>query len=262
MTHNTGCLICGKELVYFETERDLVCMYCGETHSANASCVDGHFVCDRCHGSSANDLIERTCLQETGSDPLALAIKLMRSPQFHMHGPEHHFMVPAVLLAAWHNQSAGPQGDLAKQLAQARKRAEIVPGGFCGFQGACGAAIGTGIFVSVITESTPTSKETWGLSNLMTAESLKAIAEPGGPRCCKRDSFLALLTAMEFMKVHFGATWQVEQPVICTFISLNKECIHRDCPFFGAQAVKQKYQVKLSDVPRIKRAGNQAEKAS
>ncbi len=32
-----------------------------------------------------------------------MALNLMRSPQVKMHGPEHHFLVPAVRLAAYFN---------------------------------------------------------------------------------------------------------------------------------------------------------------
>ena len=232
MEHKTGCLICGKELVYFDEVRLLKCYYCGETENANASCVDGHFVCDRCHGSSANDLIEHYCGKSQETDPIKMAVELMSSPLIKMHGPEHHFLVPAVLLTAYANLTNLPIQDLMIQLSKARKRAEIVPGGFCGFQGACGAAIGTGIFLSITTKSTPTSKESWGLSNLLTSESLKAIAEHGGPRCCKRDSYLALLTATEFMREHYGATWQIQKPVLCKFSPLNMECLFQECPFF------------------------------
>ncbi|VUT25840.1 MAG: hypothetical protein MOIL_01256 [Candidatus Methanolliviera sp. GoM_oil] len=55
-------------------------------------------------------------------------------------------------------------------------------GGFCGYHGDCGAAVGTGIFISLITDATPLSKHEWKLSNLMTAKSLLSIANHGGPR--------------------------------------------------------------------------------
>jgi hypothetical protein len=32
-----------------------------------------------------------------------MALNLMKNPQIKMHGPEHHFLVPAVLLAAYYN---------------------------------------------------------------------------------------------------------------------------------------------------------------
>ena len=157
----------------------------------------------------------------------------MNNSMVKMHGPEHHFLVPAVLLSVYYNQGFISSADKADKITKARKRSEQVPGGFCGFNGACGAAIGTGIFISLITKATPVSKTEWKLSNLMTSESLKAIAEHGGPRCCKRDSFLAILTAVGFVRKQFAVTWHIEEPVICTFNSLNEECLKEECPFYN-----------------------------
>ncbi len=197
MEHKSGCLVCGAGLAYFEAARPLACWHCQETSYANVSCVHGHFVCDRCHGSSANDLIERYCTQTTETDPVAIATALMQSPLLKMHGPEHHFLIPAALLAAYYNQGAtGCRAgnapaitEKARLLAEARRRAEQVPGGACGFWGACGAAVGAGIFLSLITQATPLSVKAWRLSNGVTAGALKVIAEHGGPRCCKRGTF-------------------------------------------------------------------------
>ena len=38
-------------------------------------------------------------------------------------------------------------------------RATDIKGGFCGFYGNCGAAVGTGIYVSIITGATPLTRE-------------------------------------------------------------------------------------------------------
>ena len=40
--------------------------------------------------------------------------------------------------------------------------------------------------------SNPLAKESWGLSNMLTSCALAAIAEAGGPRCCKRDSYKSI----------------------------------------------------------------------
>ena len=45
--------------------------------------------------------------------------------------------------------------------------------------------------------STPLAQEPWGLSNQMTARALDSIGKTGGPRCCKRDSWLAVQAAVE-----------------------------------------------------------------
>lgn len=231
MDHKNDCFICGKELVYLDGNEELECFYCGEVFTANARCAGGHYVCDRCHSAAGNDLIERYCLRSTSTDPFEMALALMVSPQVKMHGPEHHFLVPAVLIAAYANSTGMENAKKRENLKKARERAEKILGGFCGFYGDCGAAVGTGIAVSVLTGATPLSKEEWRLSNLMTAKSLFTIANHGGPRCCKRNSFLAILDAAAFFKEHFGVDLAVDKNITCTFSPLNKECLGDQCPF-------------------------------
>jgi len=230
MKQKTGCLICGADLVYLPQDELQDCLYCGKQVSANARCSRGHFVCDACHSADAGSLIEKFCAETTLKDPLEIAVTLMRHPSIAMHGPEHHFLVPAVLLAAYANQY--PIENRAGKIQQARKRAEGVRGGSCGFCGNCGAGVGTGIFISLITGATPLARREWQLSNRMTAESLLAIAEHGGPRCCKRDTYLALQSAQAFLKRQFGQSLEMSAPVHCEFHSFNKECLRTDCPFF------------------------------
>jgi hypothetical protein len=231
MKYQTGCLVCGQELVYLDPVQPLTCVYCGQVFEANARCVQDHFVCDACHRADANDLIESYCLQAAGRDPVEMAITLMNHPSVAMHGPEHHFLVPAVLLAAYDNTHPGQ--NRAVQIKQARKRAEGVRGGSCGFCGNCGAAVGTGIFISLITGASPLSKKEWQLANRMTAESLLAVAEVGGPRCCKRDTFLALQSAQAFLKERLDVALEVTAPIRCDFSPLNRECLKEACPFFA-----------------------------
>ena len=45
--------------------------------------------------------------------------------------------------------------------------------------------------MSILTETTPYSESSWGITNMITAKSLMRMAEIGGPRCCKRNSFIA-----------------------------------------------------------------------
>jgi hypothetical protein len=230
VTHRTGCLLCGADLIYFEAARPVTCALCGKVLSSQAACTDGHFVCDRCHGLPALDLVERTCRASNEADPVRLADSLMRNPAVKMHGPEHHFLVPAVLITAW----CAVHGDdgKAEKLAIARKRAEDVKGGFCGFHGTCGAAMGAGIAYSVLTGATPLARDEWRLANLMTAACLTAIGEAGGPRCCKRDTYLALLVGREFLNRHLEAAIPAGNQPVCAFAAHNMECLARNCRFF------------------------------
>ena len=81
----------------------------------------------------------------------------MAMPSCHMHGPEHHTMVGSALLAAY--QNAGGNIDLKTALYEMQKRGKQVPGGACGFWGACGAGISAGMYISIALKSTPLAKE-------------------------------------------------------------------------------------------------------
>jgi len=177
------------------------------------------------------DTIISLCLNETSTNPIQIIEKMMEQPFCHMHGPEHHVMVGSALLTAYRN--AGGDIDLRQALVEMMNRGKYVPGGACGFWGACGAGISTGMFVSIISKSTPLTVEPFGLSNLMTAKALERIGTVGGPRCCKRDSYLSILAAVDFVKEHFGV--EMDHPeVICGYFSQNNQCIGKRCPFAKA----------------------------
>jgi len=232
--HTRDCIICGKELIYFDDYIELECMYCHKRYISNVSCIDGHYVCDTCHSVDAIELIENYCRETSKTNPIDMAIELMKNPSIHMHGPEHHFLVPAVLITSYYN-TLDKKDDKIKKLAVAKMRAKDVKGGFCGFYGDCGAAVGTGIYVSIILGASPLSKESWGLANLMTGTSLISLASIGGPRCCKRNSFTAIREAAKFTDEHFNVKlydYENYSPV-CSFNLKNNECLKGECPYYN-----------------------------
>lgn len=221
------CLICGSPLKYTDIDTMAQCALCKKTENTKTLCEKGHFVCNDCHTKGITDIIA-VCLSETSKNPVEILRRLMTLEFCHMHGPEHHIMVGSALLTAFKN--AGGEIDLQKALLEMQSRGKKVPGGACGFWGACGAGISSGMFVSIVTGSTPLAKEEWGLSNKMTASSLGAIGEVGGPRCCKRNSYLAIIKAVSFAKEHLGVEMELEK-IKCTHFSENNQCIGERCPF-------------------------------
>lgn len=150
------CLICGAPLEYLETDVQMQCEICRKKELAKTRCVNGHYVCSDCHMQGLDSIVE-LCLRETACDPIAIVGRMMALPSCHMHGPEHHVMVGAALLTAYHN--AGGDIALSDALMEMLRRGKSVPGGACGFWGACGAGISTGMFVSIISRSTPLTDE-------------------------------------------------------------------------------------------------------
>ncbi|MCW3491571.1 DUF5714 domain-containing protein [Dethiobacter alkaliphilus] len=231
--HTQDCMICGLELKYFEEYKKLECVYCHKSFRSNVTCVNGHYVCDMCHSMDAITLIENYCQETEKVNPIEMAIELMKNPAINMHGPEHHFLVPAVLLTAFYNHK-GDKSTKVKKLQVAKMRAKEVKGGFCGFYGNCGAAVGTGICISLITDATPLTRESWGLANLMTGRALISLAKTGGPRCCKRNLFTSIKEAAKFIEEHFGVKMYDNENYdhTCSFKERNKECLLHECPYF------------------------------
>ncbi len=224
---NEECLICKAPLEYLESDELIQCEICHKKQKSKTRCKNGHFVCDDCHTSKIDEIIS-ICLGDKSKNPIEIVEKMMSLPSCHMHGPEHHAMVGSALLTAYKN--AGGDVDLKSSLIEMQKRAKQVPGGACGFWGACGAGVSTGMFISIALKSTPLSKEAWGLSNQMTARALDSIGKNGGPRCCKRDSYLAIIEAIKFTSEKLKINMESSQ-VTCSRSKLNNQCTNQDCPF-------------------------------
>ena len=222
------CVICKAPLEYLEQDRMMECAVCHKKENSKTRCVNGHYVCNDCHMKGMDSIIG-ICLETSLKNPLEILEQMMNLPFCHMHGPEHHVMVGASLLTAYSN--AGGDVALDSALVEMVNRGKSVPGGACGFWGACGAGVSTGMFVSIATNATPLAKEAWGLANQMTARALAQIGENGGPRCCKRDSYLAVSAAVEFAKEKLGVEMELGT-IKCSRSANNNQCIAGRCPFY------------------------------
>ena len=230
-----ACLVCGKPIIYYEKAHEMECAMCHKKFESYASCEDGHYVCDECHAEKGIQVIMEGCRESISENPIEIMQKLMEDPYIYMHGPEHHVMVGAALLTAYYNcggyVSSGGREAFEKDLEEMRFRGSEYPGGSCGLWGCCGAAVSTGMFMSIITKATPLTGKSWRLSNMMTSKALEAIAKLGGPRCCKRDSFTAVKTAVGFVKENFGIAMKLPEDIKCDFSSENEQCIRKACPY-------------------------------
>ena len=226
---NGECLICSAPLEYLQIQTEMECFYCHQIHKSNTRCINGHYICDSCHEKLGLYVIEDVCMNTSSRNPVAIMQEIIQSQHIHMHGPEHHVLAGSALLAAYHN--AGGQLDRKACLEEMRNRASQVPGGVCGMWGACGAGISTGIYISLITGASPLSTEPWGMANEMTARSLEAIGRIGGPRCCKRGSYTAILQAIDFTSGKLGIQMEKPEQIRCGQYQKNNQCLGRRCPY-------------------------------
>ena len=182
------------------------------------------------------DRAQALCLDAYGRPeavtPLGLLEELMDIPGLPMHCPPHHFILPAVLITLAARATGMPRARFEEDLAEIRERAEDVPGGSCGFYGTCGAAVGVGLFFSVFTVTDPHSETHWGNCNLVTGRALGSIGGISGPRCCKRNSFLALESALSSLREILDMDLGTAGPILSKYHNDNPDCKGPKCPFF------------------------------
>jgi hypothetical protein len=229
MQSKENCGVCGKPLVYGTKETLKRCDFCGQEFPTLIYCPEGHYVCDACHSRGAVDILRDVLNTTKSADPIEILEKVMAHPSVPMHGPEHHAMVPAIIVAAVKNAGYPvPEGAIEKAIERGSK----VPGGWCGFYGACGGGIGVGTAVSVLTGATPLTGKTRALANEATAFALNKMID-GGARCCKRASRKALEAAIEFLKNRMDINLNIDGKIKCNYVQRNRECIKEACPYYN-----------------------------
>jgi len=224
------CMVCGAPLVYLDQETELKCHYCGLAKAANARCEGGHFVCDQCHASDHLGFIKSYCRNTTATDPLAIFTEMRQSHLFPLHGPEHHALVPAAFLTAYRNRF----GELPQpRIEAAIERGAGLPGGTCAYWGGCAAALGIGIAYASILRATPLSHEPRGIVQTVVSQILAEMGKYGKPRCCRRESLLAIKLGCELSAQYLPHALAYEAVPSCDQMALNRECMGEGCPFGG-----------------------------
>ena len=229
-----NCLICGEPIVYWNEAREVTCVVCGKVETGHCVCEAGHYVCDSCHRSEGVDHIIKVCLASKSTNPITIMNKAMSDKSVYPNGPEHHTLVGAALITAYANAGGTISNGWTKEqaLAELKNRSLQVPGGTCGFWGVCGASTSVGQALSIINGSSPMTQEPWAQCQKLTSLVLGRLAELGGPRCCKRVGYVALVTAVPYINELMGVNMQLPEKIVCTFFSRNAECRRNECPWF------------------------------
>ena len=222
------CVICGAEL--YETDTVAVCSFCGQETPVEYLCPNGHHVCEECQLAEPLQVVERVCEGTRETDPDAIVNLIMKHPAMVMHGPYHHVVVaPAVLAAVGNN---GQRALKPGRLALAIKRTADIPFAVCGTRGECGAAVSVGALVSILTGASYLKDRERSLALRATAEALQAVAEGGGPRCCKQSVYLSLETAVAFLRHELDL--DLPLTICCEFSARNEECKKERCQYYEA----------------------------
>ena len=169
---------------------------------------------------------------EQGTNPVRIFKNIAKKEYVSMHGPEHHILDGACVLAAYHN--AGGDIDLDDSLARLMQEGIRMPGAMCALWGVCGAVTSVGAALAIIDKTGPLSEDgTWGDHMSFTSQAIGDLGRINGPRCCKRDAMIAFKNAVLYINSRYEVKLEYEDEQ-CLFSSCNPQCIKERCPFYEA----------------------------
>lgn len=175
------------------------------------------------------NMIKTEVVKHKEINPLLIANSLMKLECINMHGPEHHFLDGASFLVAYNN--ACNKLDINASLNELANRTIKMPGAMCGYWGVCGSVTAIGACLSIINNTTPISKTAYYKDNMeFTSRVITIMSKIGGPRCCKRNAFISLTEAVKFVNEKYNVNMEYSK-IVCTYSSINKQCIGNNCPF-------------------------------
>lgn len=187
-------------------------------------------------------LIIEDCMKLHLTNPVQIFITLANKDYMRIHGPEHHVLDGASILTAFYH--AGGSIDLRLALENLMAEGLRMPGATCGLWGVCGAVTSIGAALAIIDGTGPLSTDgTWGKHMEFTSKALGEHARVNGPRCCKRDAFLAFEAAIKFINENYDAEL-TSQRISCGFSNRNEQCIKGRCPFY----VKKKAYLDMTEL--------------
>ncbi len=177
--------------------------------------------------------IESVCLATDETDMIALMQQIRAHPSIDYHGPEHHSMVPAIILATYRNLGGDVTDDTIKLGIE---RGKLIREKSCAYFGAYGAALGVGVAFSLILGASPYEGKGRQKVNIITRAVSAEIGRYDAARCCQRDCWIALKKSAELSREFLPIELRAETVFVCKELKHNKYCYGKYCPLSPHQA--------------------------
>lgn len=175
-------------------------------------------------------LVKEALLNIKSKNPIEIVNNILHKDFINIHGPEHHFLDGGALLVAYSNVTG--QIDLNFALDELAKRSIKMPGAMCGYWGVCGSTTSIGARLSIIHHTTPLSNNDFYKHHMeYTSSTLLKMSKIGGPRCCKRNAYLSIQNAVNFLNDKYHIKLETTD-FSCNFSNFNGQCLKERCPFY------------------------------
>lgn len=186
------------------------------------------------------DKIEAACLAafraEAEPTPYGLLLELMDLPGLPMHCPPHHYIMPATLLTVAARKTGEPEDLFREQLAECKDRALNGPGRVLRLVRRLRRCRRHRHFYERFYKCRPPRPGLLGRLQPRHRPGPAADCRGRRPRCCKRNSFIALQSAIASIEKSLGIQLADPGKIVCKYHKENAECKKHACPFYPEEA--------------------------
>lgn len=229
------CSICNSVILYKEDFFEAKCEFCGKEEESYIICSNNHYLCKVCAAKEVMDKLYAILPSIDYKNPIDIAEKIISKCGFSGHTP--HPITAAAFLTAVKNVT---NHITTEDVLEGISRAYNIPGGWCGYHGACGAAVALGTSFSVLLNATPSSDKERSIANRVTSAGLLEVAELGGPYCCVASIRVVLEKGIELSKKYLGLEFPDKQIKYkkCWAATFQPNCKKEKCRFYNMEIQK------------------------
>ena len=224
------CSICNSIILYKEDCFSAKCEVCGKEEETYIICLNNHYLCKECAAKDVMDKLYAILPEIDLKNPLDIAEKIISKCGISGHTP--HPITAAAFLSAIKNVTGYITDE---DVLEGVSRAYDIPGGWCGYYGACGAAVALGASFSVLLNATPNSDKERSIANRVTAAGLLEVAALGGPHCCVASIRTVLEQGVTIAKKYIGIEFPERQTHYkkCWTAAFQPNCKKEKCRFYS-----------------------------
>ncbi len=221
------CPECDRVMTGRESGDGNDCIYCARPAYRGRFCQQGHAICESCDLAEPHELVRVAALASVDRETIPLMNRIRNHHRFPLCGPEHHPLIPAIILAVARNIGLGVS---SADIEVGIERGRAIPGASCSYWGVDGAAVGAGAAFAVLLDSDPYHGKARTQVQRVVEKVMSRIIAYESPRCCMRECWTALRVVDEISADILGEKIPAGDDAGCKHTGKVRECTGRACP--------------------------------
>ena len=236
-----GCLLCDQNINDIDTAFLVPCSICGTPTTILRPLQTPPYMCETCEEHETYTFVTDALLGNAALDPVTIMLDIVHERAVNICSNNFLYLTCGALLSSYLKTSNST--NLPRMLTLAKERIFALPRSACSLWSSYGIAQAAAIFGTLIAPHHENKSDPHSVSQHIVLKGLTSIATSyyrhGGPRCCRRNAFVILLSTITFLRKHFDYPMAYPTNITCSFSNTSRSCGQPQCAFYPTSQVNQ-----------------------